>query len=268
MTIEIRKPSVVKKLPKAVIFDTDNTLYPYNFSHKCATHAVEKKAEKLLGINKEEFSTAYLISRKEIKSRLGDTASSHSRLLYFQRTLEILGLETQVMITLDLEQTYWRTFLSNIRLFPSVKEYIQDLRAQGIRSAVVTDLTAQIQFRKLVYFGLHESFDYIVTSEEAGADKPSYQPFQLALDKLGVLASDDIWMIGDHPVKDIQGARDTINAVTFQKRHDDIQVLQGAHGPDIVFDDYDELRRLLNKITNKEFEENYISSPYEVALIM
>ena len=36
--------------PKAVIFDTDNTLYPYDPAHKKATQAVEIKVEKLLGI--------------------------------------------------------------------------------------------------------------------------------------------------------------------------------------------------------------------------
>ena len=34
--------------PKAVIFDTDNTLYPYLSAHKAATRAVENKVEVLL----------------------------------------------------------------------------------------------------------------------------------------------------------------------------------------------------------------------------
>ena len=32
--------------PKAVIFDTDNTLYPYLPAHKEATRVVEEKVEK------------------------------------------------------------------------------------------------------------------------------------------------------------------------------------------------------------------------------
>ena len=57
-------------------------------------------------------------------------------------------------------------------------------------------MTAQIQFRKLVYFGLDEFFDYVVTSEEAGADKPDKMPFKVALEKLQ-LEPENIWMIGD-----------------------------------------------------------------------
>ena len=99
--------------PKAIIFDTDNTLYPYEAAHSAAINAVSEKAENILGINKKEFENAYEISKKDIKAKLGATASSHSRLLYFQRTIEHLGLRTRILLTLDLEQTYWRTFLAN-----------------------------------------------------------------------------------------------------------------------------------------------------------
>ena len=58
------------KTPKAVIFDTDNTLYPYTPPYKEATHAVEENEEKLFfpldtinercyiyAINKEQLET-------------------------------------------------------------------------------------------------------------------------------------------------------------------------------------------------------------------
>ena len=64
----------------------------------------------------------------------------------------------------------------NTRLFPGVREFLQQLKSIGIRTANITDLTAQIQFRKMVYFGLDEYFDYVVTSEEAGCDKPTSSP--------------------------------------------------------------------------------------------
>ena len=53
--------------PKAVIFDTDNTLYPYLPAHKEATRAVEEKVEKQLGIDKVMFRSAFLKAREEIK---------------------------------------------------------------------------------------------------------------------------------------------------------------------------------------------------------
>ena len=230
----------IKGFPKAVIFDTDNTLYPYTPAHREATNAVEDKVEKQLGIEKQIFREAFRESREEIKSRLGNVASSHSRLLYLQRTIEKLELGTRILTTLDLEQTYWRTFLANCRLFPNALDFIQLLKSKGIITANITDLTAQIQFRKLVYFGLDEFFDYVVTSEEAGADKPDRRPFEVALDKLQIEPK-YIWMIGDNPKSDMEGAGE-MGMVKIQKKHYGVEVINfGIAKPDLVFNDYKEL---------------------------
>jgi putative hydrolase of the HAD superfamily len=230
----------LKGFPKAVIFDTDNTLYPYIPAHREATKAVEQKVQRQLGINIETFRDAYSESRQEIKNSLGSIASSHSRLLYLQRTIEKLELGTRILTTLDLEQTYWRTFLVNCRLFPDVLNFIQLLKSKGIATANITDLTAQIQFRKLVYFGLDELFNYVVTSEEAGADKPDKKPFQVALEKLN-LEPQNIWMIGDNPNSDMVGAG-KMGMVKIQKNHFGVVIGKSEDAkPDLVFNDYKEL---------------------------
>jgi putative hydrolase of the HAD superfamily len=226
--------------PKAVIFDTDNTLYPYDIAHKEATQAVEIKVEKQLGIQREIFRSAFDEAREEIKARLGDVASSHSRLLYMQKTIEKLEFGTRILTTLDLEQTYWRTFLSNSKLFPGVIDFIHILKSENIVTANITDLTAQIQFRKLVYFGLDELFDFVVTSEEAGKDKPDKKPFEVALEKLQI-EPNDIWMIGDNPHSDMLGAGE-MGMIKIQKIHDGVKVIKtGKAKPDFIFRNYDEL---------------------------
>ena len=100
-------------LPEAVLFDTDNTLYYYDPADDCGIKAVRKKVNRLFGISSLDFDVAFKTARTEIKAQLGSTASSHSRLLYFQRLLEVLGFKAQLLTALDLEQTYWRTFLAN-----------------------------------------------------------------------------------------------------------------------------------------------------------
>ena len=232
-------------LPKAVIFDTDNTLYPYLPAHKEATRVVEEKVEKMLGIEKSIFRAAFKEAREEIKARLGSVASSHSRLLYMQRTIEKLQLGTRILITLDLEQTYWRTFLSNCKLFPGALDFIHLLKSKGIITANITDLTAQIQFRKLVYFGLDELFDYVVTSEEAGADKPDKRPFEVAFEKLKIEPK-NIWMIGDSASSDMIGAHKS-GMIKVQKFHTGVIVENTTEAkPDILFNKYSELFQFFN----------------------
>jgi len=235
------------RLPDAILFDTDNTLYPYDPPHLAAQQAVREKVVSTFSIKPEVFDKAFEEARLQVKSRLKHTASSHSRLLYLQRMLEIMGLGSQVLLALDFEQTYWRTFLSNAVLFDEVKELLDDLRLLGIPTAIVTDLTAQIQFRKVVYFGLDHYFDYIVTSEEAGFDKPHNAPFEIALEKMRPKGN-CIWMIGDSPVNDIRGGRDKINAITLQKIHEGTELGTGENVPDAAFNDFSELRHLIARL--------------------
>jgi len=237
-------------IPDAILFDTDNTLYPYDPAHNAAHSAVRDKVVKMFSVSPENFDNAYNEARRQIKKRLGHTASSHSRLLYLQRMLEIMGLGSQVLLALDFEQTYWSTFLKNAILFDEVKDLLDDIRLLGIQTAIVTDLTAQIQFRKVVYLGLDNYFDYIVTSEEAGFDKPHEAPFKLALQKMQV-KGDLIWMIGDNPVNDIRGARETINAVTIQKLHGGVELGDGLNAPDATFSEFSSLRKLISKFNEK-----------------
>lgn len=245
--MKIFNPNRFDRLPDAILFDTDNTLYPYAPAHLAAQGAVREKVISTLSIKPEDFDKAAKDAREQVKSRLKHTAASHSRLLYMQRMLEIMGLGSQVLLALDFEQTYWRTFLSHAILFDEVKESLDDVRLLGIPTAVVTDLTAQIQFRKVVYFGLDHYFDYIVTSEEAGFDKPHEAPFQIALEKMRPKGG-CIWMIGDNPVNDIRGAREKINAVTLQKFHDGTAIGTGDNQPDAAFENFGQFRQLISRL--------------------
>jgi putative hydrolase of the HAD superfamily len=160
-----------------------------------------------------------------------------------QRMLELMGLGSQTLWTLDLEQTYWRTFLSNAHLFSGVKELLLEIKRLGIPTAIITDLTAQIQFRKIVYFGLDNDFDYIVTSEESLYDKPHPAPFEICIEKISPKGK-NIWMIGDNPINDIQGAKSAIGATTLQKIH--AGVIPGD--ADLFFEGFESLTTLINQI--------------------
>lgn len=244
MSVTILNPERFADRPVAVLFDLDNTLYPYIPAHAAGMAAVKLRAAEGLGTGPEEFEDAIEKARAEIKTRLGPTASSHSRLLYFQRTLEHLGLRSQVQLSLDFEQTYWDSYLSIAKLRDGVTSFLDQLGRAGIPKVIVTDLTAQIQFQKLVHLGIDGQFEYVVTSEESGADKPDSTGFEIAMDKLS-LPSDRgelVWMIGDNLTADIEGARDAIGATTIGLR-EEIGDYEGNRSIDMVFDSFVELQQ-------------------------
>ena len=236
-----------KKLPDAIFFDLDNTLYNYNPAHQSARGAVKNKMIQMFALSDGDFDELVARAKEYTKERLEGTASSHSRLLYFQRMLEIMGTGSQLLYALDFEQTYWRAFLAHAKLFEGVPELLEEIRLLEIPIAIVTDMTAQIQFRKILYFNLDHYFDHVVTSEEAGCEKPCETIFKLTLKKLNMQENATVWMIGDHPDKDISGAHNAIDAITLQKIHDG--VVPGR--ADASFKHYGQLVKFVRELSEK-----------------
>lgn len=235
-------PQAFGQRPSCVLFDFDNTLYAYEICNTAGMHAARTLAQRLLNISPADFDQCFGDARVELKARLGPTAASHNRLLYFQRTIERAGFTSQPAVTLQLEQAFWRAYMDAMILYPDALEFLHDLRIAGIPAVIVTDLTAQIQMRKLVLLGLDRVVDWIVTSEEAGADKPDATAFELALAKLGGVEG-SVWCVGDGVESDLVGARQAVGAVTLQKVEGKPS-RPGSGVVDAVFAEFADVRRL------------------------
>lgn len=186
---------------KAVLLDLDNTLYDYDAAHKPALDASVEFLSNAFQLPADTISGAYKEGRSQINKELAGQASSHSRLLYFQRISEILNFDP-CLHSLQAERVYWERFIFGMVLRPGALEFLNSIRDMQV--AIVTDLTAQIQFQKLQHFRFQNRFQAIVTSEEAGVEKPDERIFNLALRKLGCDAAETC-VIGDNWKKDILG---------------------------------------------------------------
>ena len=82
---------------------------------------------------------------------------------------------------------------------------MQKLKESGVRMGIGTNMTAYIQYRKLERLGLSAYPDWIVTSEEAGAEKPDRRFFDLCIQKSGC-APEECLFVGDHPQGDAKGS--------------------------------------------------------------
>lgn len=248
--IRICNERLFQSLPDCILFDIDNTIYSYEPAHKEALKALKLNIRDTLNVKIKDIDINFEKARNDIKKQLKNTASSHNRLLYIQRTLEHFGLGSQILLSLNLEQIYWSTFLSHAKLFENLEDFLEEVRLLKIPLAIITDLTAQIQFRKMVYFDLDHYFDYIITSEEVGFDKPNPKPFLFALRKMQFKKTNNLWFIGDNPIKDIEGAKRSLRATTLQKMHTGIHPSKGKYRADLEFSHYKELIKLLKKIKN------------------
>jgi putative hydrolase of the HAD superfamily len=77
----------------------------------------------------------------------------------------------------------------------------------GVRLAWISNFTTERQIWKLRLLGLDDVRAVLVTSEEAGADKPDPAMVDLALQRLGIdVTEPSAWIIGDEPA-DVEAAQ-------------------------------------------------------------
>jgi HAD superfamily hydrolase (TIGR01549 family) len=188
---------------KGILLDMDNTLYDYHRAHEVALNGVATYAADRLHIPPDRFRESYRSVRRSIHEALCGTAASHNRLLYFQRILERAG-SNPFHHSLVLYEMYWDRFLDAIELFDGVDMFFA--RFSGTPICLVTDLTADVQHRKIKKLRLEDKISALVTSEEIGKEKPAPEIFSAALKKID-RAAKDVCMIGDDYARDIDGAR-------------------------------------------------------------
>lgn len=189
---------------KGILLDLDNTLYSYEPLHELS---LKTTLEYISNVAKKDYKTVketFICAREYVNNSLKDTASCHNRILYFQKTCELLNINPieHVLLAYDI---YWETTLNNLVCDNETKTFLDFIKNYKI--VMVTDLTAHIQFRKMQKIELGKYIDFVVTSEEVGIEKPSPKIFERALLKLQT-QKDEVIMIGDNLKKDCIGAKD------------------------------------------------------------
>ncbi len=249
---------------KGVLFDLDNTLYNYDSAPGVALGAVHREVKKHINISYPKFLELFKQSRDEVHKELDGTGASHNRTLYFQRMLEKIHEKLMPKIILRLSKVYWNTLLSEMKLNPNVEDVLQYCKKNNIKIAIVSDLTVDIQLKKIKTLKIEKYIDALVTSEEAGREKPHSIMFFLALNKLGLLPKEVI-MVGDNRNTDIKGANSVgIPSVLFCRKKYNDKMKRKDILPNYTIKNMKEIIRIIEKInlekegSNKNNEEGYV----------
>lgn len=190
---------------RGVLCDLDDTLYAYDPCNKAGYAAARLLASGRFDVPEAVFDEYWKAGRNMVHHDLAPFAAGHSRLLYAQKLAEKHFGFTHPAFTLEVEEAYWSTFLEHMTWNPEAEDFLQTVADAGLEVCIVTDLTAQIQLRKWLKLNLGRYARYMVSSEEAGYEKPSPIIYKLALNKMGMQPSEVI-MIGDSLAKDVEGA--------------------------------------------------------------
>ena len=82
-------------------------------------------------------------------------------------------------------------------LFPDAISTLKNLRMEGIKLALVTNGASEAQRAKINKFDLEQYFLHVQIEGEAGVGKPELKAYEIAMEKLNVLAT-ETWMVGDN----------------------------------------------------------------------
>ena len=191
---------------KAVFFDIDDTLYDTSgFAKLARKAALNVMIDAGLPLSPDE---AYDLLREIIKEK-GSNYDKHLNVL----TKRVFGEEKPLLIALGMI-TYHNVKFALLRLFPETMSTLIHLKARGYHLGVISNGITIKQYEKLVRLGLHHFFHSVITSQEAGVEKPDIAIFELAMKTMGCKAENSV-MIGNSFNDDVLGAIDAGMSAVF-----------------------------------------------------
>jgi 2-haloacid dehalogenase len=106
--------------------------------------------------------------------------------------------------------------LRKLRAFPDVAQNLQRLRDAGLKLAVLTNSTLPVAESQLIFAGLRDQFEHVISTDEIRCFKPAPEVYQLAADRLG-MEPGQIRLVSAHDW-DVSGALRAGCAATFLAR--------------------------------------------------
>ena len=192
--------------PKVVVFDLDGTLYDYDRCHEVAMmQVIDFCLEQRIYDSKQSFLTDFKLSRTKVKTTLGKTAASHSRIIYFKTMIQEKQIDNPLEICEFLDSLYWGAFIGVMEPFDGARDFVKSLRQSGVIVTILTDMLVTTQIQKLKKLKMIDLFDLVMSSEEIGVEKPNVAAFNYILDHYHIKPK-HAWMIGDNYERDIMGA--------------------------------------------------------------
>lgn len=221
---------------KAVLFDLDGTLLDRDTSVRQFIAAqFDRLAEHLSHIPQQDYIARFI--------ELDCHGHVWKDRVYQDLVAEfaIEGISWQALL-----DDYETQFQYHCVPFPFLTEMLDELTARGYLLGIITNGRGEFQAQAIDGLGIRDYFDAIFISEIEGVRKPQVEIFQRAIDRLGVSATDSIF-VGDHPEADIIGAKGA-NMKTIWKRN--LSWVE-ANAADAIVDELNEIPSLLERFDRR-----------------
>lgn len=193
---------------KAVFFDFGGTLYDNSSFLETSANATNRRllAEKGHFFSEEGMEAARKSSQRKVNDSYGGDPAKNDPGVFALALLAELGLPATEEWALEHDRKFFAEFRKNCRPMDGVRETLAELKARGLKLAIVSNSSAAGMKQNLEEFPISRFFDLIIDSETAGGEKSSLVPLKLALEKLALKPA-EVLMVGDNIVEDVDSAR-------------------------------------------------------------
>lgn len=226
---------IVSSSYKMYFFDLDHTILDFERSE------VESLLElfRLRGI---DLSDEQIDSYKEINTKWwgflqqGKKTKDEVVVGRFEEYCDYIGVTFNPE---ELNDEYLTRLSGKAYFLPGAKEFLITMRRHGKRMAIITNGVYRVQHNRFLTAGLHEFFEFSLSSEEAGAAKPNAEIFIEAM-RMARVRSNEVVYIGDSLESDYEGSLNAgIDFIWFGPN------ARRNKGPVNIARNFDELLRLL-----------------------
>ena len=183
-----------------VLFDADGTLFDY-------ARAESTALERAFAHNGYRFEPGHLVAYQRINHQVwleferGELAQADLQVKRFAQLFDELGLTGDPA---DLSHRYLVHLGGVPDLLDGAEELIRGLQGR-VGLALITNGLASVQRPRLAASSISDCFDPVLISEEIGLAKPDPRIFELAFERMGSPARDEVLIVGDSLSSDIRG---------------------------------------------------------------
>jgi len=213
-----------EKKYKVLFFDLDRTLWDYRSNSEQTLYDLVKKHTPGLIERFDEFLAAFYEINEKLWLMYRDGKLSKKKLSTqrFIDSFKRLGINAESFAD-KFSFDYIKESPNKTKLFPKAIETLKYLKNKGYKLYLLTNGFIEVQKVKIIDSKLEPYFERMITSEDAGYQKPHKKIFEFALNIVKAKKSDCI-MIGDDLESDIEGAKNFgIDTVFFNQlglKHD------------------------------------------------
>ena len=226
---------------KAVVFDVDNTLVDFMKMKRAAVDAaIDAMIDAGLRLSAGR-------ARKRIFA-IYDEKGIEFQQVFDEFLADAIGRVDYRILAAGI-LAYRRAREGVMVAYPHVRMALTRLVTMGLKLGVVSDAPRLQAWMRLCSLGIDTFFDAVVTFDDTGRRKPAPEPFQKALELLGVEPQEAV-MVGDWAERDIVGAKEIGMYTVFARYGDSFGTRHSGADKDIC--DILELVAFVTKVNKKK----------------